>query len=93
LYRLQLETRSGLDLEGSPQGFAELNAMAKTETTTIIGKMLRTFRAINNFDLRYLADSIGISASTLMRIEHGRSTDMETWIKVWKFLMRETSAR
>lgn len=66
--------------------------MPKKTTTTIIGKMLRTFRAINNFDLRYMADSIGIGAATLMRIEHGRSTNMETWLKVWKFLMRETSS-
>lgn len=66
------------------------SAMKPVKTTTNLGRMLRTYRAVQGWDLRTAAYFIGISAPTLMRIEKGRSMDASTWHIIQGFLMRET---
>lgn len=62
--------------------------MKPKDRTTNLGRMLRTYRAIQGWDLRTAAEHIGISAPTLMRIEHGRAMDATTWHTIQGFLMK-----
>lgn len=55
---------------------------------TNLGKVIRAFRAVNDMDLRAFGSLIGLSAPTVMRLEQGRSTDAETWIKIQVWLLR-----
>jgi transcriptional regulator with XRE-family HTH domain len=68
-----------------------MSPMKPVEGTTNLGKMLRTYRAIQGWDLRTFAKFLDISAPTLMRIEKGRGMDAATWHKIQSFLMREAS--
>jgi len=65
--------------------------MKPVRETTNLGRMLRTYRAIQGWDLRTAAYFIGISAPTLMRIEKGRAMDASTWHTIQGFLFRVTS--
>lgn len=61
----------------------------KKEPTTRLGKLIRFYIAIEQTELRTVAAEIGISAATLMRISHGRSTDAETFIKVVNWMLEK----
>jgi len=52
-----------------------------------LGILLKKYRAMIDIELRSLAKEIGISAATLMRIEHGYLPDGRTVAKVlaWMF--------
>lgn len=58
-----------------------------------LGLVLKKYRLMMEFDLRGLASEIGISAATLMRIEHGRVPDLETWTKIQTWLLSKYRAR
>lgn len=60
---------------------------------TVFGDMLRTYRAIMGWDLRTLAERIGVSASTLMRVEHGRGIDPESWLTFQEWLWSESTIK
>lgn len=64
--------------------------MKPVKETSNLGRMLRTYRAVQGWDLRAAAYFIGISAPTLMRIEKGRNMDASTWLKIQGFLFRKT---
>lgn len=60
---------------------------------TRLGSMLRLSRTINQLDLRFVARQIGIGHATLMRIEHGETFDVNTFMKLWRWLLEpETKA-
>ena len=51
-----------------------------------LGKVIRTYRVVNELSLRALGQEIGISAATLMRIEQGLDPDGPTLVKVQAWL-------
>lgn len=52
-----------------------------------LGLVLKKYRLMMEYDLRAVAKEIGISAATLMRIEHGREIDAKTFLKIINWLM------
>lgn len=54
-----------------------------------LGYLLRKYRLVSDFDLRTVALEIGISTSTLSRIETGGQMDGDTLAKVLVWLMGE----
>lgn len=54
-----------------------------------LGYLLRKYRLVSDFDLRTVALEIGISTSTLSRIETGEKMDGDTLAKVLFWLMGE----
>lgn len=50
--------------------------------------MLIAFRQKHDLDLRSLAKELGISAATLMRIEHGHAFDLKTFIKLQNWFLK-----
>jgi len=52
-----------------------------------LGDVLRKWRAMSMLDLKQVADAIGISVSTLSRLERGKTPDAGTLRKVWSWLM------
>lgn len=52
-----------------------------------LGEMIRLYRASERITMRDLADRIGISASTVCRIENGKQCDMRSLGKLiaWLF--------
>ena len=55
--------------------------------TTVFAQMLHLWRTVNKQSLRDLRKQTGISAATMMRIEHGHAMDAETWLglQLWLF--------
>ena len=54
---------------------------------TRLGAMIRLHRTVTDASLRDSATSIGISAATMMRIEHGYTMDTATFMKLLHWLL------
>ena len=54
-----------------------------------LGYLLRKYRMVSDLDLRTIALEIGISTSTLSRIETGEKMDGDTLAKMLIWLMGE----
>lgn len=52
-----------------------------------LGVVIKKYRRIQEVDIREVAKEIGISAPTLMRIEHGRDCDAQTLRLILNWLM------
>ena len=52
----------------------------------MIGRVLKSYRLHNELDLRTVSKQIGISAASLMRIEHGHSFEAATLMKILNWL-------
>lgn len=64
-----------------------------------LGEVLRKWRLMCEYDLRYAGHQMGLSAATLLRVEQGRDCDSRTLAKILAFLLsapgtphRETKA-
>ena len=57
-----------------------------------LGEALRLYRTVNRWSLRDLATKTQISSATLMRIEHGEAYDVETFMRLWKWLSTHPAA-
>lgn len=53
-----------------------------------LGIVMKKYRLMMELDLRTLAKEIGISAPTLMRLEHGYDSDYRTFKKVLDWLSK-----
>lgn len=53
---------------------------------TKLGEMLSLYRAVNKIGTRELAMEIGVSSSTINRIEHGKQMDQTSLILVFCWL-------
>lgn len=51
-----------------------------------LSRVIRVYRYHHKIVLRDLAKQIGIGASTLMRFEHGKAIDAETFLKILSWL-------
>lgn len=51
-----------------------------------LGKVLLTYRHANSLEGRQLAERIGIGASILSRIEHGKTCSAGTLVKIMAWL-------
>ena len=58
-----------------------------TTARSNLGELLSLWRAAHHLTLRALAAQIGTSAATLLRIEQGKPTDVETFLKLWAWLL------
>ncbi len=58
-----------------------------TVTRSNLGGMLLLWRTARRLSLRELAPIIGIGHATLLRIEQGKATDVETFLKLWIWLL------
>lgn len=56
---------------------------------TRLGEMLRLWRTVRQMTLREVAPSIGISHSTLLRLEQGKPCDLPSWLKVQAWLLSD----
>lgn len=54
-----------------------------------LGGVIRAYRMHREISLRALAKEIGISAATLMRVEHGYALDAKTFLAVLGWLTQE----
>lgn len=54
-----------------------------------LGNLLKTWRLKHDLTLRDLANEIGISHTTLMRIEEGRNCDATTFYEIMGRLFKE----
>lgn len=52
----------------------------------MIGKVLHSYRVMNEISLRDLGKQLGISAATLMRLEKGNNIDAQSMFKVMQWL-------
>lgn len=52
----------------------------------MLAKLIRLYRAVENISLRVLAKQIGISASTLSRVERGYECDQTTMLFLIRWL-------
>jgi transcriptional regulator with XRE-family HTH domain len=53
--------------------------------------MVRIYRTMRMLSLRDLSAETKIGHATLMRIEHGQAFDVETFLKLWKWLSEAKS--
>lgn len=53
---------------------------------TRLAQVLYLWRTVNRLSLRDIAAQSGLSQPTIMRIEHGHSCDVETWMKLQAWL-------
>ncbi len=56
---------------------------------TNLGEMLRLYRTVRAYSLRDFETITGINHPTLMRIEHGQAIDVQTFFKLWHWLLEE----
>lgn len=54
-----------------------------------LAQMLFLQRSVDRRTLRDVAKEIGIGHATLLRIEQGKAFDVETWMKVQRWLLAE----
>lgn len=67
--------------------------MKRHETNLRLGDVLRKWRVMSDLDQRSAAALIGISASTLCRIEKGDFIpEARTWMKIMDWLMEQRDA-
>jgi transcriptional regulator with XRE-family HTH domain len=52
-----------------------------------LGAVLKCYRLLKERNLRELAKEIGVSASTLCRLETGRAIDAETLVKILNWFL------
>lgn len=57
-----------------------------------IGAVLRRWRLYREVSLRSLAKEIGLTPSTLSRLETGENIDAASMWKVWQWLMSQEKA-
>lgn len=57
-----------------------------------LGKMLKLYRVTAGHDLRELSAEVGVSASTLCRIENGTACDMRSLAKLIAWMITEKEA-
>lgn len=57
---------------------------------TNLGRVLQRWRVNEGVTLRQAAKSVGISAATWMRLEHGHKPEGDTLVKLLVWLMRPT---
>lgn len=60
---------------------------------TNLGMMFRIYRIIDEITLRELASDVGISAASLMRMEHGYGMNAETLMHLLAWSMRRYEDR
>jgi DNA-binding XRE family transcriptional regulator len=60
-------------------------------TTAPLGRMLRVYRASQDISQKVLAETIGIEAATLCRIEDGKTGDQKTVGLVIAWILGATS--
>lgn len=53
-----------------------------------LGRLLRLWRNVNEHGTREFAKKVGISHSTLSRIENGKPMELDTWLKIQRWLLR-----
>lgn len=63
--------------------------MSRKQSTNRLGELLQVYIAVKNTDLRSVAEEVGISAATLMRITHGRTPDADTFVKILNWLLEK----
>lgn len=54
-----------------------------------LGEMLLSYRQKKDINARDLAKEIGMSASTLCRIERGNNPDVDTYLKILNWMNRD----
>ena len=69
-----------------------MKRLTERRRMTNLGRMLRCYRQMNEHELRSMAKEVGVSAATLMRIEHGRECDASTLVKVLQWAMKSRPA-
>ncbi len=57
--------------------------------TTNFGKLLELQTRIYRVGLRDLGKQIGVSAATLSRINRSGKPDLQTWLKITEWLLKE----
>lgn len=60
--------------------------MTSNNGMTKLSKMLVLYRASEGIDQKDLSHIIGIDASTLCRVERGKSPNVENWLKIMKWM-------
>jgi transcriptional regulator with XRE-family HTH domain len=53
-----------------------------------LGALLHAWRQKNDLTLRSIADEIGVAASTLCRLENGKTIDAASFAKILLWLIR-----
>lgn len=56
-----------------------------------LGELVRLYRLTKSKTMRDVAEEIGISAPSVMRLEQGRELDAGTFVKVLSWLVSRTS--
>jgi transcriptional regulator with XRE-family HTH domain len=59
----------------------------KPPGVTNLGRILRAYRLLGELEQRTLAKRIGISASTLCRLEMGHQPDATIMLHVWTWML------
>lgn len=54
-----------------------------------IGKLIKDYMFLNRITIRPLAKELGMSPTTLFRFLNGKETKMDTFIKIWNWLLNE----
>ena len=65
---------------------AEIMPKAVATTLKVIGEDLTTWRKLRQLTARQVADRAGISISTVLRLESGKSSSLESLIRVARAL-------
>ena len=58
-----------------------------------LGRVLYRWRQVEDLDLRKASKQMGLTATTLMRIEHGRKPTSETLMKILNWLTADEDKR
>jgi transcriptional regulator with XRE-family HTH domain len=58
------------------------------QTATNLGAMLKRYRVNESLGLRELAQRVGVSAPTLMRVEHGFGMDADTFMALLTWMLK-----
>ena len=56
-----------------------------------LGRFIRVYRGTKNAGVREIAKEIGVSASTVTRIELGGMWDLHTHLRLMKWLLEKTN--
>ena len=60
-----------------------------SEDVTKLGQLLLAYRQKKDIQARDLAKEIGVSASTLCRIERGKNPDVDSYLKILNWMNRK----
>lgn len=61
--------------------------MSRKKSSNRLGEIIQIYLAVKDRNLRAVAEEIGISAATLMRISHGRTPDADTFTKLLAWML------